>query len=416
MLKADEIMSDTSQSGLQVHSFTPTHVPPALVRPFSFVTGPGMSRCPFAAVAQLHDGPRIFWNPANHRFGGSWVLTRAVDIRYVLGNTDLFSSKGQSGLAKLIGENWDLVPLELDPPLHGQFRKLLNPLLAPPLINKMTEGITSRAVELIDGVRAAGGCEFMTAFGQPFPVSIFMQLMGLPAELMSTFLAWELDLLHGDTLEKRQGAAREIRDYLLRLARERRAAPVDDLTSAIVTGEVEGRKLTGDEVLGGLYLLFVGGLDTVASTLGFLFRHLAQGEEHQRQLRAEPATIERRTEELLRRFSVVTSHRQCKVDVEIAGVAMKAGDWITINGALGGLDGNEFAQPLEVDMDRKAIRHFAFNFGPHFCVGSHLARREILVAIREWLARIPPWRLNPKVEVVTHGGGVFGVERLAIEW
>jgi cytochrome P450 len=104
------------------------------------------------------------------------------------------------------------------------------------------------------------------------------------------------------------------------------------------------------------------------------------------------------------------------VDVELGGVLMKAGDWISIVDSLGSLDPEEFANPMEVDLDRRNIRHFGFSFGPHFCLGSHLARRELLIAMREWLARIPPWRLKPGAPIEVHGGGVFGVEHLELEW
>lgn len=409
-------MQTSTQAALGVKSFIPPHVPENLVRPFSFLDAPGMSSCPFATVSRLHEGPRVFWNPANHRFGGSWVLTRAEDIRFVLGNTEFFSSKGETGFSKLLGEDWSLVPLEIDPPLHTDFRKLLNPLLSPPVVEKMTDKVADRAAELIEAVREKGECEFVNAFGKPFPVSIFMQLMGLPAEHMDTFLQWEFDLFQGRTLEVRQSAAKGIRDHLTELAAERRRQPTGDLTSIVVAGTIDGRPLTDDEILGALYLLFVGGLDTVASTLGFIFKYLAENPKHQQILRENPETIDRRLEELLRRFSIVTAHRQCKADVEIAGVQMKAGDWVTINSSLGSLDQNEFEDPMEVDFNRKGVRHLAFNFGPHFCMGSHLARRELSVAIREWLARVPPFRLKPDAPVVVHGGGVFGVEHLELEW
>lgn len=391
------------------------HVPPELVKPFDF-SGDAMRGCPFSQTAALHERGRVFWNSENVQFGGSWVLTRAEDIRYVLNNPKLFSSKGETGFASMLGESWDLIPLELDPPVHTKFRQLLNPMLAPSVITKLTPGVTARAVELIEAVRGRGGCEFMEAFGRPFPVSIFMQLMGLPLDQTEMFLAWEFDLLHGPTMETRIAAAAAIRDYLGELAAARRAEPCGDLTSQVVLAEIDGRPLSDDEVKGVLYLMFVGGLDTVASTLGFFFRHLAEHPEQQERLRADPTMIERSVEELMRRFSVVTSHRQCMQDVALAGVQMKAGDWITINGSLASLDPTEFAKPLDVDFDRKNNRHLGFQFGPHFCLGSHLARRELQITLREWLARIPTWRLKPGVPIEAHGGGVFGIERLELEW
>jgi cytochrome P450 len=411
----EDSLSETESLAPQ-QNYVPEHIPADLVKPFSFFTDPAMSKCPFAATSRLHDRGRIFWNSSDPQFGGSWILTRAEDFRFVLNSPDLFTNKGEAGFSQLVGEAWDLIPLELDPPQHTKFRQLLNPLLSPGAVGKMTPGVTSRAVELIEALRGQGGCEFMSAFGRPFPVSIFMQLMGLPLDQTDTFLKWEWQLLHDPNMQTKVGAAIAIRDYLQSLADERRAHPVGDLTSFVVTAEIDGRKLSDDEVMGTLYLLFVGGLDTVASSLGFFFRHLAEHPDQQARLRANPALIERSIEELLRRFSVVTVHRQCKVDVELGGVLMKAGDWISIVDSLGSLDPEEFANPMEVDLDRRNIRHFGFSFGPHFCLGSHLARRELLIAMREWLARIPPWRLKPGAPIEVHGGGVFGVEHLELEW
>lgn len=400
--------------------YVPDHVPPELVSSFDLFGDPAMRDCPFAAAHRLHDnGPRILWSPLGRRGGsqrGNWVLTRAEDMRFVLSNPLLFSSKGAAGFSALVGESWDMIPLELDPPEHTKFRKILNPILYPRVVTQMTPGVIARAVELIDAIKDQGGCEFMEAFGRPFPVSIFMQLMGLPAEMMPTFLDWEARLLHGADVATRAAGATEIRDYLKELAADRRANPTDDLTSFVVSSDVEGRKFTDDEVMGTLYLLFVGGLDTVASSLGFYFHYLATQPEKQRELRCNPDKIEHAVEEMLRRFSVVASSRRVTQDLELQGVKMRAGDWISIPYALGSLDPNEFACPMDVDFDRGGSRHFGFAYGPHFCIGSHLARREMAVALREWLARIPEFRVKPGSRVEKHGGGVFGVEHLELEW
>ena len=301
------------QAAFQNHTGFPAHVSPDRVRAFDFAGDPAMAKCPFIATSRLSEEPGAFWNPTLQRLGGGgmWVLTNAEDTRFVLNRPNLFSSKGGAGFSALIGESCDLIPLELDPPAHTQFRKLLNPLLSPGAVGRMAPGVTSRAVELIEAVRGKGECEFMAAFGRPFPVSIFMQLMGLPSEKTETFLRWEFDLLHAPAIQTKVAAATAIRDYLLQLAAERRATPVDDLTSFVVNADLDGRRLTDDEVMGILYLLFVGGLDTVASSLGFFFHHLADHPEQQRQLRANPAMIPRAVEEPLRRFPVVTVHRRC---------------------------------------------------------------------------------------------------------
>ena len=396
--------------------FVPAHVPAELVQEFDFYRNPQMSQCPFQAVGQLRGKKPIFWNPSAPQSAGCWVLTRSEDIRHVLTTPEIFSSKGEAGFSGLIGESWDMVPLEMDPPEHEDYRQLLHPLLTPKAVNKLAPAVIKRAVDLIEAVRSKGECEFMSSFGTPFPVGVFMSLMGLPESQMPIFLEWEYDLLHNPDMAVKATAALTIKNYLLELAAERRANPTDDLASFIVTAQINGEPLADDKVLGILYLFFVGGLDTVASSLGFFFRHLAEHPEQQAELRAHPEKIPHAVEEMVRRFSVVTSRRQCKEDVVLSGVQMKKGDWVKVNYALAGLDPEAFENPYEVNFERKNVRHFGFSFGPHFCLGSHLGRREMAIALQEWLARVPQWRLKPGAKLDVHGGGVFGIEHMELEW
>jgi cytochrome P450 len=408
-------------SGDQRNALTPKvpdHVPAELVRAATVFTWSRPSADPFAAVSELHVGPRLFYNPVptGGRPEGSWTLTRAADCRHVLQNPQIFSSKGCAGFSQLVNESWDLIPLEKDPPLHTRYRSLLNPWMSPTAMARLLDKVRDRACELIEAIKDRGGCEFMEAFGRPFPVSMFMELMGLPLSQMKTFLRWEEDLLNGPDITVKKRAAFEILGYLRELAAERRRNPVDDLASRIATAQIDGKLLADDEMIGIYYLLFVGGLDTVASSLGFYFHHLATHPQVQARLRAEPEITERAVEEYLRRFSVVTTVRTVTQDTDLAGISLKRGEYVTLNYASFSLDPEEFERPLEVDFDRKGVRHFGFAFGPHFCLGVHLARRELQVALREWVQRIPPFRLDPKGEVRMHGGGVFGVDRLDLIW
>ncbi len=394
----------------------PAHVPLDRVYRLNVFTDEGMRVDPFATIARQHARPDVFWNSAHPRFGGSWVLTRAALIREVLSDPVLFSSRGIAGFSQLVGESWRLVPLEIDPPEHTKFRKLMNPLFAPPAIAKLDAGVRRSAIELIDRFASQGGCEFVEAFGRPFPVGIFMQLMGLPSEDTESFLRWEFDLLHDISLPVKAAAAREILAYLRDLIAERRRRPAGDLVSFAIQAKIEDVPLTNDEIVGMCYLLFVGGLDTVASSLGFHFQHLATHPDDQLQLRRQPALIPRAVEEFLRRFSVVSTHRCVTRDTRLGGVEMKEGDWITIISSLGSLDDREFHKPFDVDPERKNNRHFGFAFGPHFCLGSHLARRELNIALEEWTQRVPLWRQKAAAPFEVHGGNVFGIERLELEW
>ncbi len=398
----------------------PDHVPPELIKPFNLFADEIMTQAPFEAMDDLRQFGRVIWNSANPVFPGSWVLTQADDLRYVLSNPQLFSSQGVAGFTTLEGEDLKLIPLELDPPQHTRFRKLLNPLLSPQAMSKAAPAIAERCVTLIENVQEQGECDFVRDFAMPFPVSIFMQLMGLPEEDQAKLLAWNIALIHTG---ERPAGSMSVRDaaidagrYLEDLADKRRAAPADDIVSFVVSAEIDGQPLSRTEVKGILYLLFLAGLDTVTATLSWFFYHLAANPDQQQQLRDTPALIPRAIDELLRRYSIVVSHRQCQQDVDVAGVHMKAGDWISIIDSLGSTDPQENAKALDVDFNRKGIRHFAFSFGPHFCMGAHLARRELDIALREWLMRVPPWRLKPDATQQAHGGHTFGFDRLELEW
>lgn len=393
----------------------PDHVPQHLINSFNFFSEPGMESCPFETIAKIRDARPIFWNVGDQQFGGSWIITRAEEARYVGMHPELFSSRNSAALSQLAGDTWDLIPLELDPPDHTLFRRLLAPKFSVPAIDDLTPAMTARCVRLVDAIRDRSGCEFMTEFGYLFPNGIFTELLGIEDELCPTITGWIEKIMHAGNLDEKSSNARTLRDFIATIIADRQANRGDDLASFIVHAQVDGRALHYDEIMGALYLLFVGAYDTVGATLGFFFRHLAQHPEQQQFLRAHPGQIEKAVEELLRLYSVVSTRRVCARDVEIAGVQMKKGDWVITPLTLASTDPKEFACPHDADFNRTNDRHFAFQVGPHFCMGAHLARRELKIALTEWLARIPLWRLKPGAPPQTHGG-VFGVKRLDLIW
>lgn len=395
----------------------PSHVPADRVVPYDLLRASGPHQDPFKVINALRSKADTFYTPVHFsNSSGAWVLTRAEDIRQVLQNPQLFSSRGVSGFSKLLGETWDMIPLEIDPPRHTQFRAILNPLLSPARIAKMQDGIRAICSELIDAVADKGGCDFVEAFARPFPVRIFLQLMGLPLALFDQFLKWNNSLLFAESMEERIAAAAAIRDYLRELIADRKQNPVDDLATAAVQARIDGKPISDDEILGICYLLFVGGLDTVAASLGFYFRHLAQNPEQQRSLRDNPALIPDAVEELLRAHSVVMVSRFVTADTEIGGVSMKQGDCIAIYTSFASFDPKEVEHPETVDFKRSMNRHIAFSYGPHRCIGSHLARRELVTALEEWTRRVPEFRIPEGAEVRMHGGVVFSIDRLPLVW
>ncbi|MGV3478659.1 MAG: cytochrome P450 [Sphingobium sp.] len=398
----------------------PAHVPPEMVGDFNLFTSPGMPPTrggdPQGAISYLHQGPRIFYAPNNTRTGkGTWVITRAEDQRRVLQDAESFSSH-RAIFASALGEDWPMIPLEIDPPSHAAYRTLLNPLFSPRKVMQMEAAVRERAVALIEAVKAKGSdCDVMTDFAFPFAVNIFLRFIGLPDSRLDEFVDWANDQLHGDDI-KRPAAARKIVAFIDELAELRRREPADDFMTFVVQAEVEGRKLTDREVRGIGVLILIAGLDTVAAAIGFDLNYLATHPEDQRKLREDPSRIVLAVEELLRAYPTVQLVRVATRDMDFQGAPIRKGDYISCPTMLANRDPREFPDPDTIDLEREDNRHVAFAYGPHRCLGSHLARREIVIGLEEWLARIPDFRIKPGTAPLTFGGHVFGIEELELDW
>ena len=396
----------------------PDHVPENLVFALDGDTHPELKKNPFGVYANLaNEAPPIFFNPAAFQGAGGWSISDGAIIKEVLQSPELFSSKNNTGFSFLLGQELDLIPLEIDPPEHRGYRSHFNVPLSPREVAKREDAIRASAVELIEAFQSAGHCDFVEQFAVHFPVRIFMDLFGMPREDFNKILDYEYKLLHvSNTIETRAQAARDIYDYLLELIAEKRANPKDDLASSILEFTVDDRPLTDKEIMGMYFLLFVGGLDTVASSLGFAWRYLASNPAAQQALRDNPDLIPSAVEEFFRMHSVVEVRRSVTEDMEFHGVQLKQGDFVNCITAVASLDSKEFSDPLTADFERSPNRHCAFVFGPHRCMGSNLARLEIRIALEEWLNRIPDFSVAPDTDIDVNYGAVVSLATLPLVW
>ena len=398
----------------------PDHVPAHLVRDFSIYNSPGLIKTPNGdphnALGYLRDYPPIFYSPSNAYDGsGSWVATRAEDQRRIMGDPATFSSKRKWVFDETLGPEFILRPLENDPPLHTRYREMLNPLLSPKRVEAMEMDVRARAVELISAFKPKGNCDVMKDFAFPFAVGVFLQFMGITQSRRDEFIGWVEDLFH-KTVEDRRLAVKRVTDFMRDLMELRRREPVDDFMSFLLSVRIDGRPLEEIEILGLGTLLFNGGLDTVATHIGLNFYHFARHPEDQAWMRANRDSTKSAVEELLRAYATVTPLRRATHDVEFNGVLIKAGEVISCPSMVANRDPAEFPEPDKIDFLRESNRHTTFAYGPHRCLGSHLARREIIIAMEEFFDRIPMFRIKPGTTPVTHGGYVFGVDDLVLDW
>jgi cytochrome P450 len=351
-------------------------------------------------------------------FGPSATLSRYDDVLWALKHPEVFSSKD----VVKIGNDVPLIPLSVDPPDHAKYRRLLDPQFSPKRMGDLEPEARTLVNEIIDEFIGSGECDFHEDFATPLPSTIFLALMGLPQEDLPDFLRWRDDTIRPQDDEtstadqKREAAGKAIESYFETKIEEKRAHPDDRLLSTIVHGEIEGRPMTHDELLGTMHLLLLGGLDTVTATLDCMIVFLAQHPERRGAVIQEGALVGGAVEELLRHQTpVMMVPRIIAQDVEMSGVQLFAGDGAILLIGAANADQDEFDDASAVRFDRERNRHLAFGGGAHRCLGSHLARLELTVALEEFHRRIPDYELAPHT-VISFSPGIRQSESLFLRF
>lgn len=354
------------------------------------------------------------------KHGGFWTLSSYDTVHYALQHYEFFSTAPSVNIPAGLGQRRPLLPMEVDPPVQSRYRSLLLPVFSPGRMKNIEDRIRTVTDSLIDGFIDDCECEFVADFAEKLPTTIFTEMMGLPLDQAPRFHNWKNILLHGHRDDPdgtiRARAGQELNAYLVQLLAERKADPGEDIISTLHSAEVDGDRLTDEEVLDMTYLLFLAGLDTVASSLGLHFLHFAQRGDLRVQLAGDPTIIPLAVEEMLRVESLILAGRTATQDVEIGGQLIRKGERVLINTVAADRDPAVFDAPDEIRFDRGRTRHVAFGIGPHRCAGSHLARIELAVAYEHWHRRIPDYRLKGGVTVVRHASSVAGVAALPLVW
>lgn len=396
----------------------PAHVPPELVFEPSYEE-PNQLFDPFIVTKDIYkDLPPIFYwpRPSPGRYDGTWVVTHANDIANVYQNDSVFSAQDAANFQGTIGETFKTLPQSVDAPVHGPYRKFLSTWFTPKVINQQDDQIGKVINDLIDGFIDKGTCDAAHDYSRPYPVSIFLNLMGFPEDRVDDFLDWEIAILADKRkIDDIRWGTRHAVDYLRGFIEEVRKNPNDKLASAIVHGEIGGKPLNDDEIIGMLFMLFLAGLDTVSATSSLIFRRLALDTELQQKLRENPDLIPGAIDEFLRMLPVVNASRMATKDYEIRGTKIKAGDFVMCYAMAGNFDPDAFKDPRETIIGRMPNRHFSFGSGAHLCLGQHLARREMRVGVSEFLRRIPPFTMKPDADLTVYPGQI-AARHVPIVW
>ncbi|MGD9791909.1 MAG: cytochrome P450 [Acidimicrobiia bacterium] len=346
---------------------------------------------------------------------------------YVLRHHELFSSDCLMPL----GNVRPLIPLNVDPPKQSKYRKILDPLFAPKKMDALEGDVTARANYFIDQFIAKGECNFTEDFAELFPSAVFLSLMGLPWEHLHQLLALRDGILHSEKInpaaavdptarfEVMNSTGQKIYDYFNAELDAREAKPTDDILTHFITAQVDGDKMTREEILDLCYLFLIAGLDTVSDSLTCMWAYLAANPEQRERIVNDPSVIPNAVEEMLR-FETPVPYgvaRTATRDVTLPnGATVSQGTAVIVSYGGANIDPKEFPDGLEVNFDRPDNRHIAFGGGVHRCLGSHLARRELRIALAEWHKRIPVYSIKPGHEDLQFPPGLRHVHDLMLVW
>jgi cytochrome P450 len=354
------------------------------------------------------------------RFGGGWLPTRYEDVAAIAYDTEHFSSRAI--IMSNIRPPLELAPMGMsppissDPPFHHDARKLLLPAFTRTAVAKLEPATRVYCHALIDAFGDRTDVDAATEYAQHIPMRVMSDLLGFPPEDGPRFRVFIETALEGVNLEPEERLARmgQLFDYLLAQIHDHVANPRDDLTTYLVNAELHGQKLDPFHVAGSMSLLLIAGIDTTWSAIGAALWHLAKTRPDRRRLTADPALLPTAVEEFLRVYAPVTMARLVKQDMNWQGVDMKAEDWILLSFPAANRDPDQFDRAGEFIIDREVNRHAAFGLGIHRCVGSHLARMEMRVALEVWLERIPDFDLIDPATVTWAPGQVRGPRSLPV--
>lgn len=367
---------------------------------------------------ELREKAPIMWNEYANGF---WMLLDDETVREALHDDEVFTS--DSTVVTEPDPEFLWIPTMTKGKEHKLYRRILNHLVSPKAVRALEPRIRKHAVDFIEGFKRDGEVDFVKEFAMAFPTKVFLELLDLPHS-DSDWLMERVEAVfaglgsHGDeaTAEGMKWGMEEIRQYFEQKLRERQADPsIDDFCGSLAKAKIGDRPITDDEFLNITRLLVLAGLDTVKSQLGYTLNHLATHPEHRRELEAKPELWPTAVEDMIRTYSIVMVGRKIGKDTEFHGCPMKEGDMVMLAVPSATRDEKAYDNGKQVVLDRGVNSHVAFAGGPHKCLGLHLARREITIAMEEWHARIPDYEVVG-TDGLRETGLQLGLDELIVRW
>lgn len=386
----------------------------------------------FAADFDHHD-PRFIENPSpvyeelrtrcpvsySPRYGGFWLVTRYEDVRRAAKDWKTFTS-GVPNVTAIPSSHPRAepdLPIEVDPPVHTRYRQLVAAPFSKTHVERMRPRIEAVAAELLDRLLDDREVDLVSAFAVPMSVRTLATFIDLPREDASRWIEWVRRMYDGVGSGDSDEATAEYYAYIVELIAERRATPQDDFITMLLSATVEGHRLSDHDVARFMRVLLIAGHETTAASMAYALRHLADNPAQWDELRANTGLIPTAVEELLRLSSTVTLQaRNATGDVTVSGSEIKSGEVVALSFPAANRDREIFPKAEECVLDRSPNRHVAFGFGPHVCLGAHVARLELSVMLEAFSSRVPAFRIADGKRPTWHtSGSVRGLASLPVQ-
>jgi cytochrome P450 len=363
--------------------------------------------------------PRERCPVAAYRFQNESIpmILRHADVMEAAKNWETYSSDAPFRVPIPSEEdvrNVRQLPIETNPPIHGEYREIVEPFFKKPRDPLFALEISALIAKLLDGARNKTSLEVVSEFAVPLQSKALAHLLGLPESEADEWIAWGTHVFHnlidGNSNETAVDA------YIAKQLDRAAVSPGTDFFSALTQAEFQGRKLTRNEMAGFANLTFAGGRDTVIHTITSVIAYLARHPEAIEVLRSDPKRAVLAAEEFFRVVSPLTHiGRVCPVATDVHGINVPADGRVSLGWASANRDPNAFPAPDEVRLDRKPNPHLAFGAGHHFCLGAFHARliiRELLKQIAHSVSKITILDEVPNIEATTDFQRQIGYERL----
>ena len=369
-------------------------------------------RDPYPLYARMRETSPVCNDPAS----GLWMVFDFEGVQRVLSDHETFSSRH--------GPDWMIFH---DPPRHTKLRALVSRAFTPRSVAALEGRIAQISSALLDGVMDRGEMDVATDFAGPLPTMVIAEMLGIPPDDRDRYDRWSrviIDMAQtvvhtpaaNAALEAFISATTEMDRYLRDVLARRRAEPRDDLLTRLALAEVDGERLTSDEILGFFQLLLVAGQETTTNLIGNAVLTFTEHPTELAKLRATPALLPAAIEEVLRyRSPLQWIYRKVARDVELHGQTVPKGRLILAMIGSANRDPARFAAPNVFNMDREPNEHIAFGVGRHFCLGAPLARLEARVALGDFLSRFGSFEMTGPWEP-RKGLHVLGPARLPIRF